>query len=274
MSVIRPFDPRANYTRFHNYLLDTIMPDLRPNSWKVLCYIVRKTTGWNKDAEQLSYSQLRQGTGIKSDPTLSDAIRELVDRGYVVVQKDTWEANTYNLNTTIEITVSSAIETTVDPTIETIDTKRKDLNKDKDIIAQKPTALDEPHSLTLFPLESKPKKISKTKKEDSPEEKERKARTAAILSAYVDVRGKNGINYAIEGTFAKKIDKDGYNSTQVKGCYLWMKSKPFWEDQPVTLSVIFRNMPEYVAWLEKNLPEASNGNKREVEVLDVNWGDI
>ena len=274
MDTIRPFDPRVNYTRFHNYLLDCIMPDLKPNSWKLLCFIVRKTTGWNKNAEQLSYSQLRDGTGIKSDPTLSAAITDLADLGYVSIVKGTWEANVYTLNTTIEITVED-----IAPTIVSIDTKRKDIKKVKEtyLRAQKNTAQTEPQ--TLFELDTKPTKTPKVKKEDSPDEKIRKARTKAILDAYVEVRGKNGINYAIEGSFAKKIDKDGYNPTQVKGCYLWLKKEPFWEDKAVLLSSVFKNLPEYCSWLEKNLQNhsASSGvvaTKKEVRVLNVDWSSI
>jgi hypothetical protein len=287
MSTIRPFDPRVNYTRFHNYLLDHIMPDLKPNSWKLLCFIVRKTTGWHKDAEQLSYSQLRDGTGIKSDPTLSAAIKDLADSGYIFVQKDDWEANTYTLNTTIEITVDSdttietivepTIEITVESTIETIDTKRKDLKKQKEthLRAQKSIAHREPP--TLFELDTKTTKTPrKSKTEDSPEEKARKARTKAILDAYVEVRGKNGINYGIEGNFAKKIDKDGYGPVQVKGCYLWLKNDPWWENKTVLLSTIFTRLPDYCAWLAKNLPEAKAAipGKKEAVVLNVDWSAI
>jgi hypothetical protein len=291
MNTIRPFDPRVNYTRFHNYLLDVIMPELRPNSWKLLCFIVRKTTGWHKDAEQLSYSQLRNGTGIKSDPTLSAAIKDLVELGYITILTYEWEANTYSLNTTIEITVESestietivepTIEITVSPTIETIDTKRKDLkkgSKENTLRAQKDVAHREPP--TLFELDCSTKKPRKTKLEDSPEEKSRKARTKAILDAYIEVRGKNGINYGIEGNFAKKIDKDGYTPLQVKGCYLWLKNDPshngFWEFKTILLSKIFTTLPDYCAWLAKNLPEArvENTGKKKAVVLDVDWSEI
>ena len=95
--------------------------------------------------------------------------------------------------------------------------------------------------------------------------------TQAILTAYVEARGKNGINYQKEGTFAKKIAKDGYNPTQVKGCYLWLKADTFWEDKPVTLDIIFKHMPEYMTWAERQGIDTTTGSSGEATVIDVDW---
>ena len=95
--------------------------------------------------------------------------------------------------------------------------------------------------------------------------------TQAILTAYVEARGKNGINYQKEGTFAKKIAKDGYNPTQAKGCYLWLKAQPFWEDKPVTLDIIFKHMPEYVTWAERQGIDTTTSSSGEATVIDVDW---
>lgn len=95
--------------------------------------------------------------------------------------------------------------------------------------------------------------------------------TQAIIAAYIEVRGKNGINYQKEGSFAKKIAKDGYTPVQVKGCYLWLKSDPWWEDKPVTLDQLFKHMPEYVVWAEKQGLTTSSG---ELSVIDVDWNTL
>ena len=99
MEQIRPFArPKKDYTQLHNSLFDVVMPTLKPNAWKLLCFILRKTNGWNKPEEQLSYSQLRAGTGISSDATLATTIKDLVDARYLIVTPTQWQSSTYALN--------------------------------------------------------------------------------------------------------------------------------------------------------------------------------
>jgi hypothetical protein len=80
VEVICPFDLRSKFTKFHNVLLDVVMPELPPNAWKILSLVVRRTAGWGKDDEWLSYSQIKQGTGIKSDATVSANLAVLTRR--------------------------------------------------------------------------------------------------------------------------------------------------------------------------------------------------
>lgn len=103
--TVRPFDTRDSYTKMHNYAFDVIMPQLSGNTWKVLCFIIRKTKGWGKDAERLSYPTIKAGTGIASDTTLSKAIKELTELKYIETHADAdrWQAHGYSLNTTLEI---------------------------------------------------------------------------------------------------------------------------------------------------------------------------
>lgn len=106
--TIRPFGDQNGYTTFSNYILDYIMPNLSPNGWKVLCFIIRKTEGWNKDSDQLSFSQIMDGTGIANRTTVRNAIKELRDNNYVnIIRGDRVTSNTYSLNTDFEIVLGS-----------------------------------------------------------------------------------------------------------------------------------------------------------------------
>lgn len=99
MTKIRPFvQPEKDYMRLHNSLFDVVMPTLKPNAWKLLCFIMRKTNGWNKQTEHLSYGQLRAGTGIASDATLASTIKELAEAHYIIVTPTQWQTNEYALN--------------------------------------------------------------------------------------------------------------------------------------------------------------------------------
>lgn len=75
--TIKPFADQGNYVAMHKICFDHIMPSISGNTWKVLCFIIRKTEGWNKERDQISYSQIKTGTGIKSDTTVRNALVEL-----------------------------------------------------------------------------------------------------------------------------------------------------------------------------------------------------
>ena len=76
-SSIKPFAEQGNYIAMHRVLFDDVMPLLSPGAWKVLCFLVRKTIGWHKEFDVISYSQIQVGTGIKSRSAVSGALHEL-----------------------------------------------------------------------------------------------------------------------------------------------------------------------------------------------------
>ena len=112
MATIKPF-ARPGFTTFNNYILDHIMPDLSANGWKVLCVAIRQTIGWQdeetasgrREMEVISYSQFRQMTGIGSDQTVARAIKECVDRGYMLRVPGEGQEISYGLNMDYEIEV-------------------------------------------------------------------------------------------------------------------------------------------------------------------------
>jgi phage replication O-like protein O len=145
--TVFPFaDPDIKYTMMDNYLFDHIMPVVKPNAWKILCLIIRKTKGWHKISDQISFSQIKAGTGISSDETVSNALKQLVSKRYIMAKKGgQWDATEYEINanfsttiievereTTTEIEVAPTTEIVVAPTTIIEDTKETPLNKDKD----------------------------------------------------------------------------------------------------------------------------------------------
>jgi hypothetical protein len=67
------------------------MPRLSHTGWKLLCVAIRQTWGWvdptsptgRKQSDQISYSQFKDKTGIKSDTTISKALKECLLLGYL-----------------------------------------------------------------------------------------------------------------------------------------------------------------------------------------------
>lgn len=89
--IVKPFD-RPDHTQVSNAVFDLIMPTLSGNAWKVLCVAIRQTWGWvddstasgRKEADYISYSQFQEKAGIPGRSTVSRAIAECVDAGYLI----------------------------------------------------------------------------------------------------------------------------------------------------------------------------------------------
>ena len=102
---IQPFaNTGDNYTTLTNYMLDIIMPELPANAWKMLCFIHRKTFGWNKTNDALSYTQIAAGTGIRSSATISSALKLLEAKQYIIkITGNQWDTVSYCINSALEI---------------------------------------------------------------------------------------------------------------------------------------------------------------------------
>lgn len=122
---IQPFkkDPDREYIeKLSNHLFDYVMPSVSPTAWMVLCLIIRKTTGWRKESDNLSLGEIKKGTGIKSDTTIIKAVNELEEKGYIIANRhsQTRKANTYALNVSLEIELPTTPKNEVVTTTESI----------------------------------------------------------------------------------------------------------------------------------------------------------
>lgn len=78
---------QPNYTQIPNVYLDEIMQTLSGNENLVFLAIMRKTFGWHKEKDSVSYSQIRKATGIKSNTTIQNALIQLEFYGYIKTEK-------------------------------------------------------------------------------------------------------------------------------------------------------------------------------------------
>jgi hypothetical protein len=88
-----------NYTQVPDELFDQLMPDLSGAELKVLLYIIRRTFGFKKQSDPISFNQfisgikgkdgkiLDRGCGIKNATTLSSALKSLEEKGIITSQK-------------------------------------------------------------------------------------------------------------------------------------------------------------------------------------------
>ena len=72
-----------NYPQI-NYLTDTVMKRVKPNTFKVIMCVARATWGWKKECEKISFNDFTNATGIVGRSTLNNALKDALNSGYVV----------------------------------------------------------------------------------------------------------------------------------------------------------------------------------------------
>jgi hypothetical protein len=84
VAPVKPFDAHGWFP-IHNAVFDTIMPGLSPEAWKALCVALRQTWGLpDTDGGGLSCSQFQAKMGNESQETVSRALQECLETGYLV----------------------------------------------------------------------------------------------------------------------------------------------------------------------------------------------
>lgn len=62
-----------------NYLMDVIMPSVKPTSFKIVAAIARQTWGWGELEKEISLTDFSNLTGIKSITTIREAIADSLE---------------------------------------------------------------------------------------------------------------------------------------------------------------------------------------------------
>lgn len=86
---------KPNYTQIPNIILDNI-DKFSNTEFKILLLICRKTFGWHKEKDKISYSQLIK-TGLGKN-TIPRAINTLKDNGYIIQTGSPHSGYSYELS--------------------------------------------------------------------------------------------------------------------------------------------------------------------------------
>ncbi len=78
---------KISHTQISNDFIDKYMNVLSGEAVKIFIAISRKTIGWHKDCDRISYSQLLKLTGIKSVNGLKKGIKQLLDNFLIKQEK-------------------------------------------------------------------------------------------------------------------------------------------------------------------------------------------
>lgn len=103
-----------NSTQVPNIILDFLIPQLPPAEGKCILYICRRTYGFHKERDRISFSQFlngiksRQGerldfgSGLKSRASVNEALKNLARAEAIFVEKNT-KGNTYEINLNMSV---------------------------------------------------------------------------------------------------------------------------------------------------------------------------
>jgi len=90
-----------NFTAIPNFLLDSILPLASPAEWKVITFVCRKTYGWKKREDRISFTQMEQGTGL-CRRALQGVVEKLRSYGLLLCTRS-GKGNRYALNITCDV---------------------------------------------------------------------------------------------------------------------------------------------------------------------------
>ena len=114
MAPVKPFDAHGWFP-IHNAVFDVIMPGLSPEAWKALCVALRQTWGLpDTDGGGLSCSRFQEKMGCESQETVSRALQECWEAGYLVRHEIGEEQYVYALNVGVEVGGEVEVEVKVD----------------------------------------------------------------------------------------------------------------------------------------------------------------
>lgn len=74
----------SGFTKIDNWLFDEVMPNAKPNTFKVVMAVARLTVGWGKSTDKISLSQMKKITGIGGFSTLTTAIEDALNCEYIM----------------------------------------------------------------------------------------------------------------------------------------------------------------------------------------------
>lgn len=99
---------KPNTTQIPNILLDWIIPQLPEGEAKCLLYICRRTFGFHKEYDRISFSQFIDGIEGKdagagvSRPVIAKSLKNLVVSG-AIIMTETTKGNVYKINLEMDI---------------------------------------------------------------------------------------------------------------------------------------------------------------------------
>ena len=133
-----------------NFIVDQLIQTISPNALKIYLIIIRKTKGWNKEADYISISQLQTLSGIKKNETIFKVLKELESQNLIFAEKNKGKMSRFSvvpfIGTTTkkgdEVIPKNGTTTTTKKRYTTKTTNTKTINTKKEEIEIYPAELN------------------------------------------------------------------------------------------------------------------------------------
>jgi len=221
--------------------------------------ILRNTYGYREKSKWVSLSRISAMTGINIS-NVARSKRNLLNNnmitykdGNVGIQKDytSWKCkmvSTQNIIPTDSVSLDSIPTDSV--SLDSIPTDNKKICTDNKKICRDNKTVS---------LETNNKENKENIKENI-KEKTGDSRIPFILKLISLKQGYQWANYPQESNGVKKCLKLSYTPEEICGCWEWLKSQEFWQDKPLSMQTVAKNIGEY-----RNFKSGSvkrNGHKK------------
>ena len=91
--------PTSNFTRVPDLVFDRLLADLNGSEFKLLCYIIRHTWGYDKTTDAIALSQFQKGITTKqgrqvdhgvgiAEKTILRCLKSLTARGIIIIRRE------------------------------------------------------------------------------------------------------------------------------------------------------------------------------------------
>lgn len=224
---------QPGFTRVPNDLIDA-MASLGNAELRIMLAIARKSIGWDKESDVISYSQFQQLTGLTRRNAFN-AVEALDKKGLIIREKVGAQSFRYSIKP-LPVGIQS-----------------------NHIPSDNITLGDTVPLPVGIQLDEKPLPLRTIQHKDSKEKKEKIRASRKIANAQVDKSPhqlimdayQESLGYAIrdgpkEGNAAKWLVKNGYTPEQVQTCYDHLKAQPFWREKHISLQTVAGQIGAYV----------------------------
>lgn len=250
---------QPGYTRIPNALLE-LLPSLPDAECRVLLVIVRKTLGWQKACDVISYSQLRDATGMSQQGVIN-GVEAAIKRG-ILKREPSGHNNGFCYEILADQVVNEVDHLDKQSTKQTSQRSRPLVVNEVDHLPhEEKTAIQGNGTPKNGTFDTNPSsQRSRHTKEIDLKERERKDRAPRkradapadrtphqqIMDAYA-----SSLGYAIrdgpkEGNAARWLVKNGYTAEQVQACFFHLRSQAFWRDKHISLQTVASQIGAYL----------------------------
>jgi len=203
---------------------------------RILWFIFRKTYGWNKKSDRISYTQFEE-TGI-ARRHIARTLRHLRTRDIITIK-----GNGHKLEYTLQKDYTKWDANIEGRAHSTITNRGNSQNHYLKGYKPLPKGATKPLPLGVNTKDNKDTNKRQGRKQVASPEENKQVRE--IFAALKERRGYEGPNRGAEAKDMRWMLRQGYTPSEILSCYDHVKADPFWQDKPVTMMSVKKRIGEW-----------------------------